>query len=117
MKTEISGIKCDNPECDYEAMENESNSYEEIIQKFLNVPCPKCGTPLLVQEDIDARTTLLNLIETVEKIGNTVIVEGSDDEKEEVTMGLETDGKGNAKLILNFSKESIAKFKKINDGD
>lgn len=41
------GIKCDNPECDYQDSEVSANDYI----KYVNKPCPKCGSILLTEND------------------------------------------------------------------
>ena len=46
-KVMISGIKCDNPECDFR---DDSVKYEDY-PNWLNKPCPKCGQNLLTKED------------------------------------------------------------------
>lgn len=45
----VSGIKCDNPKCDYK---DESVTYEQYPE-YINKPCPTCGENLLTQEDYD----------------------------------------------------------------
>jgi len=47
--TSISGLKCDNPECDYKDETIDSVDYEQHINK----PCPDCGENLLTQDDYD----------------------------------------------------------------
>lgn len=42
----ISGLKCDNPDCDYV---NHDIPFEQYKQ-YVNFPCPKCGQPLLTQQ-------------------------------------------------------------------
>mgnify|MGYP003665879484 FL=1 len=49
MTTNISGLKCDNPECDYKDDTVDSVDYEQHIDK----PCPDCGESLLTQDDYD----------------------------------------------------------------
>lgn len=48
-QTNNSGIKCDNPNCDF--VDTETPDAE--IAQWLGVPCPKCGENLLTQEDLD----------------------------------------------------------------
>ncbi len=43
----ISGIKCDNPTCDYKDENVSLHEYE----LWLNKPCPCCGENLLTEED------------------------------------------------------------------
>lgn len=49
LSIEISGLKCDNPACDYRRDDIPFEDYE----KYINAPCPKCEQPLLTQEDYD----------------------------------------------------------------
>ena len=46
---DITGIKCNNPECDYEL----DNIPLEEFKNFLNKPCPLCGTTLLNEEELN----------------------------------------------------------------
>ena len=43
------GLKCDNPNCDWE---DDSIKNEDYIN-YINTPCPKCGENVLTQEDYD----------------------------------------------------------------
>jgi hypothetical protein len=43
----ITGIKCDNPKCDFVDKSVTSDDYE----LWLNKPCPKCGENLLTEDD------------------------------------------------------------------
>ncbi len=49
MMANISGLKCDNPECEYKDDTVDSVDYEQHIDK----PCPDCGESLLTQDDYD----------------------------------------------------------------
>lgn len=60
----VFGIKCDNPECDYQDM---TVKYEDY-SRLLNKPCPKCGDNLLTQEDLERTETLIHNINMVNKI-------------------------------------------------
>lgn len=42
----ISGLKCDNPSCDYSNPDIPFEQYEQ----FVNCPCPKCGQSLLTPQ-------------------------------------------------------------------
>ena len=44
---EISGIQCDNINCNYENEDVQVGEYEQ----WLNKPCPKCGSNLLTEAD------------------------------------------------------------------
>ena len=43
----MKGLRCDNPNCDYEDLSIERKDYE----KYLSIPCPLCGSTLLTKED------------------------------------------------------------------
>lgn len=45
----ISGIRCDNPECNYRHDEVALSDYGE----WLNKPCPHCGENLLTEADFN----------------------------------------------------------------
>ena len=45
----ITGLKCDNPNCDYRRDDIPFEAYEG----YINAPCPKCGESLLTQADYD----------------------------------------------------------------
>jgi len=49
MMSNISGLKCDSPDCDYKDDTIDSVDYEQHIDK----PCPDCGESLLTQDDYD----------------------------------------------------------------
>lgn len=42
-----SGLKCDNPQCDWEDKTIPHTEYE----KYIDVSCPKCGENILTEED------------------------------------------------------------------
>ena len=46
-KFEVTGIKCDNVNCDFNDKNVVANNYHD----WLNKPCPKCGHNLLTEED------------------------------------------------------------------
>jgi Zn finger protein HypA/HybF involved in hydrogenase expression len=55
LQLNIQGIKCDNPDCDYEeVVECKCRNANEVIEKYkkwINKPCPKCGQNLLTLRD------------------------------------------------------------------
>lgn len=61
----ISGIKCDNPNCDYRNNEVRFEDYAKWIDK----PCPKCGQNLLTQQDYNF---CLNMMKQVDVINNVI---------------------------------------------
>ncbi len=60
----IYGIKCDAPGCGYTNMNAEFGNGK----KWLNVPCPRCGAPLLTRRDYNAIRIVLWLSRLVNKV-------------------------------------------------
>lgn len=64
---EVSGLKCDAPNCDYYDHEAKYENYE----KYVNKPCPKCGANLLTEADMrtcklmEAAAAVVNATTTV----------------------------------------------------
>ena len=58
MQIITSGIKCDNPKCDYIDQSVELKDYPN----WLNKPCPKCGSNLLTQADYDNVKVIIELV-------------------------------------------------------
>lgn len=54
----IGGLKCDNPKCDYIDDSIKLEQYEE----YINHPCPTCGSPLLTQADYDQVQNILRVM-------------------------------------------------------
>ena len=60
----VDGIRCENPSCDYENTSIAPNEYHHWVDKS----CPKCGTVLLTENDLNlykmlmATTTIANKI-------------------------------------------------------
>ena len=60
----VDGIRCENPSCDYENTSIQPQEYK----KWVDQPCPKCGTVLLTENDYNlakllfATTTIANKI-------------------------------------------------------
>jgi len=81
----IHGIKCDNIDCDFVDMEVKVEDYD----KWLNKPCPKCGTNLLTQEDFDNTQLIISLVNTMNKI-----LPQDKNNEGKVEMNIEMDGTG-----------------------
>lgn len=87
----IRGIKCDNPNCDYRNDKVEFEDYE----KWLNKPCPKCGSNLLTKEDLEMTKALIN----VANIANKVLPK-QNNEEERIKAIIEMNGTGRADFKL-----------------
>jgi|SaaInlStandDraft_4_1057021.scaffolds.fasta_scaffold107247_3 hypothetical protein len=55
----ISGIKCDNPSCDYTNEEVALDEYEN----WLNKPCPCCGENLLTEDDFNTVKLMVAMVQ------------------------------------------------------
>lgn len=73
----VEGIRCDNPACDYENVDIQPHQYASMV----NQPCPKCGTILLTENDLNlykllmATTTIANGIDSDEEVSIPTDVE------------------------------------------
>lgn len=85
LEMRIYGIKCDNPNCDYNDMKVEFKEYD----KWLNKPCPKCGENLLTEKDYKSTKTLIGFV----KVMNKILPKRKEDE-EVATMTIDMDGTG-----------------------
>ena len=56
--TKCGGLKCDNPNCDYEDMNIKIEDYKNWVEK----PCPKCGWVLLTKKDYKVSMWLHRII-------------------------------------------------------
>lgn len=56
--TKCGGLKCDNPNCNYEDMDIKVEEYKDWVEK----PCPKCGWILLTKKDYKVSKWLHRII-------------------------------------------------------
>ena len=64
IKSNISGIKCDNPECSYR--DNEVK-YEDYIN-WVNKPCPECGSNLLTESDYHVVLKMVKAVNFINRL-------------------------------------------------
>lgn len=64
LTVKISGIRCDNPECDYD---NADVQVEDYIN-WVNKPCPKCNSNLLTENDYNNVLFLLKIQERAREL-------------------------------------------------
>ena len=64
MDFNISGLKCDNPSCDYSNPDIPFEQYEQ----FINCPCPKCGQSLLTPQAYKMCVAMKNMGQFITKI-------------------------------------------------
>lgn len=97
----IKGVKCDNPSCDYRDDTAEYKDYE----KFLNKPCPKCGSNLLTEKDLTAIKELIEITDVFNQLLSPFVK--NNEIKERIAVIAEMDGTGKIefKPKLNISKE------------
>jgi hypothetical protein len=60
----IYGIKCDKTHCNYRDMDVQFEDYP----KYINKPCPLCGTSLLTQEEYDKCVKSYKVMGFLEKL-------------------------------------------------
>jgi len=72
----ITGLKCDNPECDWEDMSIPYSEYPERV----NTKCPKCGTIVLTEEEYEECESFMGAAEVAANI--------TDEEIQEILKGL-----------------------------
>lgn len=61
VEIKTTGLKCDNPSCDWKDETVAIDDYE----KWLDKPCPKCGQNVLTQQDLDNAKGILAMMEMV----------------------------------------------------
>jgi hypothetical protein len=59
-----SGLKCDNPKCDWEDRTIPHSDYEKCIDK----PCPKCGENILTKEDYSNAKLFHSVVDLVNSL-------------------------------------------------
>ncbi len=81
----INGIKCDADGCDYSSPDVPASEFGS----YLNRPCPKCGSPLLTDQDLAAIKMLMATVD----YGNSM-VGCVPDGTEMVNIPIKMDGSG-----------------------
>ena len=85
IKINVGGIKCDNKDCSFKDMGVKFEDYD----KWLNKPCPECGSNLLTQDDFDSTKVLMDITAFL----NEILPESREDE-ELYKMSASFDGAG-----------------------
>lgn len=88
----ISGLKCDNPKCDYK---DDSVKFEDYVN-YIDKECPKCGESLLTQEDYDS---VVNIVDAVD-----IMNMYSPDDLDKISSGLSEEEIDSALDMLNQLK-------------
>lgn len=68
METHISGLKCDNPKCDWKDMSIPLNEYPNWVGKR----CPKCGEVVLTEKDWNTVQKLICIENFINKFSKFV---------------------------------------------
>lgn len=68
VRMEVSGLKCDTPNCGYRDESISRKDYESLI----GTPCPKCGSSLLTQEDYDAVVAMEDLMKITNEVAGPI---------------------------------------------
>lgn len=90
IRFDIKGIKCDNPACGWRDM-----SVAFDMDKFLNAPCPACGSNLFTQKDYDAMKRMFARVAVVNRILRPFVkLLARRGQTKEVRQRLEMDGSG-----------------------
>lgn len=90
MTTYVKGIKCDNPECDYK---DTSVKYEDY-PKWVDKPCPCCGSNLLTKHDYEVTKFLVKMSSVFGKINVP-------DEKVDTVVHVKLNGTDNVDFDVN----------------
>ena len=96
------GIKCDNSKCDFVDQSVRIQDYD----KWLNKPCPKCGSNLLTQADYDNVQMLLKLVHIVNE--NCPVTEEeiqNNNSGKTTTMTFNFNGSGKMEVEVNETEE------------
>ncbi len=90
------GIKCDNSKCDFVDQSVRIQDYD----KWLNKPCPKCGSNLLTQADYDNVQMLLSLVNIINE-NYPVTEETQNNFGKYTTISFNFDGSGKMEVEVN----------------
>ncbi len=109
------GLKCDNPDCDWIDMSIPIKDYK----KWINAPCPKCGSNLLTKQDYKMVKVLNGLVRVINFIYFFIPKKwlkkklekkyGSFDENDMARMTISFDGSGEPHMsdIVKVDKNDI----------
>lgn len=103
MELQETGLKCDNPTCDWK---DESITSDQMIA-HINAECPKCGENILTEEDYNNYMTVINIIKSVEAM--------SDEEIESLTGGIKDLNEDIYRMTIDTHKGIHLTVEKLED--
>jgi hypothetical protein len=89
-----SGLKCDNPECDWK----DGTILYEDYENHVNSPCPKCGENILTEEDFKNVVTLRSTMDLLNSMPQ--------EELDELTKLMEAEGSF-GELLKEFNENDL----------
>jgi hypothetical protein len=78
IEIKVTGIKCDNPTCDFYDDTVTWDNVDATIKKWLNQPCPICGEILLTEKDALLVKNITELAATINKLDTAELKRLSD---------------------------------------
>ena len=96
IETTFSVVKCDNPNCDWK--HTLANTSE--MADWVNVPCPKCGTKVLTENDLKSFERMQKLIEGINELDLSVLESKLPEELRDMMLKTKmvSDGKGGLRM-------------------
>jgi len=85
---QVGGLKCDAEGCDYTDTDAKMEDYEQ----YVNAPCPKCGAPLLTEEDMAAVKQMHEMADLINGMGPNLELGASD--------AINLDGGGSSTMVV-----------------
>ena len=98
---DITGLKCDATDCDYEDDDAKFEDYE----RYLNAPCPKCGANLLTEADLVAVKAIMAGADWL----NLMVGDVTETDGEVVNIRMDMDGSGIPKPRIMPNSDQGAK--------
>ena len=95
-----SGLKCDNPTCDWV----DDSIKEEDYESYIDSPCPKCGENVLTREDYQNSLFLSSLVDFVNNLSEEEIealTANVDLEKVSKDLGIDVNEQDTLKVTFN----------------
>ena len=98
VELKVSGLKCDNPDCDFVDMSIDVKDYK----KWIGAKCPKCGEILLTEADYRNVKFLMGVV----NLANRIFPKRKDDE-EVCDLSVKMDGSGKMDFEFKNNNEHL----------